>query len=81
MANPLFINTDKVPTYARALTLLKREGRSPPEVKRRQTEYRNNVIKYDHGKLKGIIGHTVEFKTMKKAYAIIKRIGVIRARH
>jgi hypothetical protein len=29
---PRLINTDKAPTYGRALTLLKREGRCPPDV-------------------------------------------------
>lgn len=29
---PRFINTDNAPTYGRALALLKREGRCPPDV-------------------------------------------------
>jgi IS6 family transposase len=33
---PHLINTDKAPTYGRALALLKREGRCPPDVEHRQ---------------------------------------------
>jgi IS6 family transposase len=46
---PHIINTDKAPTYARALALLKRQGKCPPEVEHRQIKYRNNVIECDHG--------------------------------
>ncbi len=76
---PRFINTDKAPTYRRALTLLKREGRGPPDVEHRQIKYRNNVIECDHGELKRIIGATLGFKSMKTAYATIKGIEVMRA--
>ncbi|WP_395488843.1 IS6 family transposase (plasmid) [Cedecea davisae] len=76
---PRFINTDKAPTYGRALALLKREGRCPPDVEHRQIKYRNNVIECDHGKLKRIIGATLGFKSMKTAYATIKGIEVMRA--
>jgi len=41
---PRRINTDKAPTYGRALALLKCEGRCPPDVEHRQIKYRNNVI-------------------------------------
>lgn len=76
---PRFINTDKAPTYGRALALLKREGRCPTDVEHRQIKYRNNVIECDHGKLKRIIGATLGFKSMKTAYATIKGIEVMRA--
>ncbi len=67
------------PTYGRALALLKREGRCPPDVEHRQIKYRNNVIECDHGKLKRIIGATLGFKSMKTAYSTIKGIEVMRA--
>lgn len=51
---PPFNNTDKAPTYGRALTLLKCESRSPLDVELRQINYLNNVIECDHGKLKRI---------------------------
>ncbi len=46
------INTDKAPTYGRALSRLKREGKCPPDLEHRQIKYKNNVIECDHGKLK-----------------------------
>ena len=76
---PRLINTDKAPTYGRALALLKREVRCPSDVEHRQIKYRNNVIECDHGKLKRIIGATPGFKSMKTAYATIKGIEVMRA--
>lgn len=76
---PRFINTDKAPTYGRALALLKREGRCPSDVEHRQIKYRNNVIECDHSKLKRIINTTLGFKSMKTAYATIRGIEVMRA--
>lgn len=76
---PRLINTDKAPTYGRALALLISEGRCPPVVEHRQIKYRNNVIECDHGKLKRIINATLGFKSMKTAYATIKGIEVMRA--
>ena len=76
---PRRINTDKAPTYGRALALLKHEGKCPPEVELRQIKYQNNVIECDHGKLKRIINATLGFKSMKTAYATIKGIEVMRA--
>lgn len=76
---PLLLNTDKFPTYGRALGVSKREGRCPRDVEHRQIKYRNNVIECDHGKLKRIIGTTLRFKSMKTAYATIKGIEVMRA--
>ncbi|WP_231877631.1 DDE-type integrase/transposase/recombinase [Erwinia sp. ErVv1] len=71
--------TAKPPTYGRALALLKREGRCPPDVEHRQIKYRNNVIECDRGKLKRIISAMLGFKSMKTAYATIKGIEVMRA--
>ena len=76
---PRLINTDKAPTYGRALGLLKREGKCPQHVQHRQIKYRNNIIECDHGKLKRIINATLGFKSMKTAYATIKGIEVMRA--
>lgn len=76
---PRLINPHKAPTYGRALALLKREGRRPPDVEHRQIKYRNNVIECDHGKLKLIISAILGFKSMKTAYATIKGIEVMRA--
>ncbi len=76
---PRFINTDKAPTYGRALALLKREGRCPYEVEHRQIKYRNNVIESAPGKLKRIIGATLGFKSMKTAYSTIRGIEVMRS--
>ena len=47
MAGPRLINTDKAPTYGRALALLKQEGLCTPDVEHRQIKYRNNVIERD----------------------------------
>jgi len=71
---PRFINTDKAPTYGRALVLLKREGRCPPDVEHRQIKYQNNVIECDHGKLKRIIGVTLGFKSMKTVRGTVKSV-------
>ncbi len=71
---PQVINTDKAPTYGRALSRLKREGKCPPDLEHRQIKYKNNVIECDHGKLKRIIRATLGFKSMKTAYATIKGI-------
>jgi len=76
---PRYVNTDKAPTYGRALALLKQEGKYPPTVVHRQIKYRNNVIECDHGRLKRIISATLGFKTMKTAYATIKGVEVMRA--
>src|SRR5690606_37560772 len=76
---PQVINTDKAPTYGRALSRLNREGKCPPDLEHRQIKYKNNVIECDHGKLKRIIRATLGFKSMKTAYATIKGIEVMRA--
>ncbi|GHK90402.1 hypothetical protein ECZU17_63390 [Escherichia coli] len=57
---PRFINTDKAPAYGRALALLNAKRWCPSDVEHRQIKYRNNVIECDHGKLKRIIGATLD---------------------
>ena len=76
---PRVINTDKAPTYGRALSRLKREGKCPESLKHQQIKYKNNVIECYHGKLKIIIKPMLGFKSMKTAYATIKGIEVMRA--
>jgi IS6 family transposase len=76
---PKVINTDKAPTYAKALVLLKQEGKCPPDVEQRQVKYLNNAIECDHGKLKRIINPMLGFKSRKTAYATIKGIETLRA--
>jgi len=76
---PRFINNDNAPTYGRAFSLLKQERKCQLDLEHRQINYRNNVIECDHGKLKQIINATLEFKSMKMAYATIKGIQIMRA--
>ena len=76
---PRVINTDKTPTYAAALTELKKEGRCPEETLHRQVKYMNNIIESDHGKLKQLIRPVRGFKTLKTAYATIKGFEVMHA--
>ena len=76
---PRVTNTDKAPTYGRALSWLKQERKCPPDLEHRQVKYKNNVIECDHGKIKRIIRATLGFKSMKTAYATIKGIEVMRA--
>lgn len=47
LQTPQLINTDKAPTYGRALALLKREGKCPQFVHHRQIKYRKNIIECD----------------------------------
>ncbi len=63
---PQVIIRNKAPTYGRALSRLKREGKCPPDLEHRQIKYKNNVIECDHGKLKRIIRATLGFKSMKR---------------
>jgi IS6 family transposase len=76
---PKVINADKAPTYAKALVVLKQEGKCPPDVAQRQVKYLNNAIECDHGKLKRIINPMLGFKSRKTAYATIKGIETLRA--
>jgi IS6 family transposase len=76
---PTVINTDKAPTYAAALSELKKEGKCPKETVHRQVKYLNNIIEADHGKLKQLIRPVRGFKTLKTAYATIKGFEVMRA--
>lgn len=59
---PKIINTNKAPTYGRALSRLKREGKCSESLKHWQIKYKNNVIEYDHGPLKRIIKPMLGFK-------------------
>ncbi|OTA14230.1 integrase [Xenorhabdus vietnamensis] len=76
---PKVINTDKAAPYARALNILKFEGKCPFHVEHRQIKYHNNVIECDQGNLKRIINPTLGFKPIKTSPATIKGIEVMRA--
>ena len=45
----------------------------------RQATFLNNVVEADHGKLKQLIRPVRGFKTLKTAYATIRRFEVMRA--
>ncbi|MRA94316.1 DDE-type integrase/transposase/recombinase, partial [Bacillus thuringiensis] len=62
---PQFINTNKTPTYNHTLTLLKHKNQYPSNIKHQQIKYQNNIIKYNHNKLKQIINTTLKFKSIK----------------
>jgi transposase-like protein len=71
-AQPGVINTDKNPSYTKAIAELKEEGKCSAELEHRQVKYLNNIIESDHGKLKRLIKPTLGFKSMRTAYATIK---------
>lgn len=77
-AHPDTINTDKNPTYGKAIAELKAEGKCSPNLEHRQVKYLNNIIESDHGKLKRLIKPTLGFKSMKTAYATIKGFEIMR---
>jgi len=77
-AHPEAINTDKNPTYGKAIAELKKEGKCAFDLQLRQIKYLNNIIESDHGKLKRLINPTLGFKSMKTAYATIKGFEVMR---
>jgi IS6 family transposase len=66
-AHPGTINTDKNPTYVKAISKLQAEGVCSFELEHRQVKYVNNIIESDHGKLKRLIKPTSGFKSMKTA--------------
>jgi len=72
------INTDKAPAYGGAIAKLKREDHRPVKLAYRQTQFLNNGLEADHGKLKRLIKPTLGFKSMKTAYATIKGFEVMR---
>lgn len=72
---PKTINTDKAPSYAAAITELKKEGGCPSKLVHRQVKYLNNIMEADHGKLKRLIKPTLGFKSMKTAVATIKGLA------
>jgi IS6 family transposase len=76
---PEIINTDKAPTYGVAISELKAEGKCPEKTVHRQVKYLNNVVEADRGKLKQLIRPVRGFKTLKTAYATIRRFEVMRA--
>jgi transposase-like protein len=77
-AHPNTINTDKNPTYVKAISKLQAEGVCSLELEHRQVKYLNNIIESDHGKLKRLIKPTLGFKSMKTAYATVKGFEVMR---
>lgn len=77
-SHPETINTDKNPTYGKALAQLKAGGKCSPDLKHRQVKYLNNIIEAEHGKIKRLINPTLGFKSMKTAYATIKGFELMR---
>ena len=75
---PKTINTDKNPTYNKAILDLKSSKRCSKSLFHRQVKYLNNRIESDHGRLKRLIKPTNGFKSMKSAYATIKGFEVMR---
>jgi transposase, IS6 family len=76
--HPASINTDKNPTYIKAIEALKAEGKCHPDTEHRQVKYLNNIIESDHGKLKRLIKPTLGFKSLRTAYATIKGFELFR---
>ncbi len=76
--HPSSINTDKNPTYIRAIEELKSEGKCSRDMEHRRIKYLNNIIESDHGKLKRLIKPTLGFKSFKTAYATIKGFELFR---
>lgn len=77
-SHPATINTDKNPTYNKAIAELKAVGKCSEGLEHRQVKYLNNIIESDHGKLKRLIKPTLGFKSMKTAYATIKGFEIMR---
>ena len=76
-AHPTSINTDKAQSYGAALKLLESEGKCSSDIFHRQVKCLNNIIESDYGKLKRLIKPTLGFKSMKSAYATLKRFDVM----
>lgn len=57
--HPKTINTDKNPTYGKAIAKLKSEGLGSSELEHRQVKYLNNITESDHAKLKPLIKPTL----------------------
>ena len=76
--HPSSINTDKNPTYNKAIAELKAEGKCSKNLEHLQVKYLNNIIESDHGKLKRLIKPTLGFKSMKTACATIKGFEAMR---
>jgi transposase-like protein len=73
------INTDKASTYAAGLADLKAAGKCPTDTRHRQVKYLNNIVEFDHGKLRQVIRPVRGFKTVKTAYATINGFEMMRA--
>jgi transposase, IS6 family len=76
---PLKINTDKTPSYEKAIAQLKDEEKCLKETIRHQVKYLNNIVESDHDKLKRLIKPTLGFKSMKIAHATLKGFEVMYA--
>lgn len=76
--HPTLINTDKAHAYGAAISKLKREGQCSVRLTHRKTQFLNNGLEADHGKLKRRIKPTLGFKSMKTAYATIKGFEIMR---
>lgn len=57
---------------------MKDESVIPEALLHRKVKYLNNRLESDHGKLKRLIKPTLDFKSMKTAYAIIKGFEIMR---
>ena len=77
-SHPSSINTDKNPSYGKAIKSLKAEGKCSDNLEHKRVKYLNNIIESDHGKLKRLIKPTLGFKSMKTAYATIKGFEIMR---
>jgi len=75
---PTSITPDKLPSYAEAITRLKRDGQVSNETRHRTSKYLNNIIEADHGALKQVIKPTRGFQTMKTAISTIKGFEIMR---
>lgn len=76
--HPKAINADKVLTFGPIIAELQEEGKGPKDTVHRQVKYLNNIVEADHGKLKRLTNPVRGFKTMKTAYATIKRFEIMR---
>nr|QCL09160.1 DDE domain protein [Rhizobium rhizogenes]QCL09796.1 DDE domain protein [Rhizobium rhizogenes] len=76
---PTVVNIDMTPSYAVALTELKKDGKYPQAAVYRQFKYLNNVVEPDQGKLKQLIRPVRGCKALKTADATIKGFEVMRA--
>ena len=69
---PATVNTDKAPSYDRAIRELKEEGLLNDKVLHRKVKYLYSRIEADNGKLKRLIKPILVFKSIKTACTTIK---------